>query len=87
MAQLQASSRFVFALARDNALPFSETIRWTNSEKQPIIANWAVVIICMPFACLLISGQGTLYSVLAVTSSTLSYVGYVSVLGRFFHAC
>lgn len=78
MAQLQASSRFVFALARDNALPFSETIRWTNSSKQPIIANWAVVLMCAPFACLLIASEGTLYSVLAVTASSLSYIGYVS---------
>ncbi|RXK41391.1 hypothetical protein M231_01296 [Tremella mesenterica] len=76
MAQLQASSRFVFALARDNALPFSEAIRRTNSAKQPVIANWVVVGLCAPFACLLIGSHNTLYSVVAVASSTLSYVGY-----------
>ena len=78
MAQLQASSRFVFALARDNALPFSEIICRTNSNKQPIIATWVIVVMCMPFACLVLAGEGALYSVLAVTAGTLPYVSYVS---------
>lgn len=80
LAQLQASSRFVFHLARDNAMPFSEAIRWTNSSKQPIIANWVVAGLCIPFCLLTIAGKGTLYSVLAVTAASLSYVGYVSRL-------
>lgn len=78
MAQLQASSRFVFALARDNAMPFAESIRWTNKYKQPIIANWVVIALCVPFCLLTIAGKGTLYSVLAVTAASLSFVGYVS---------
>jgi amino acid transporter len=77
LAQLQASSRFVFALARDNAMPFAETIARTNSSKQPIVAHWLVVAMCVPFASLVVAGKGTLYSVLAVTASTLSYLGYV----------
>ena len=80
MAQLQASSRFIFALARDNALPFSRVIRQTNSNRQPVIANWLVVIICAPFSCLLVASKGTLYSVLVVTASSLPYAGYVSLV-------
>lgn len=69
----------MFALARDNALPFSETIRRTNKRKQPTFAIWSVIGLCIPFACLPLGSATTLYSVLAVTASTLSYVGYVSV--------
>lgn len=78
LAQLQASSRFVFSLARDNAFPFAEAIRWTNGAKQPVIANWTVILLCTPFCLLTTAGKGTLYSVLAVTAGGLSYWGYVS---------
>jgi amino acid transporter len=77
LAQLQASSRFVFALARDNAMPLSETIRRTNKRKIPTIAHWLVIGLCAPFACLPLGSETTLYSLLAVTASTLSYIGYV----------
>ena len=77
MAQLQATSRFVFALARDNALPFSQSIRRTNSSKQPVIANWVVIGLSAPF-CVLTLNESTLYSVLAVGSGTLTYSAYVS---------
>lgn len=79
LAQLQASSRFLFALARDNALPFSAAIRRTNANRVPVIAHWMAIIICMPFAFLLIGGLRTLRGVLAVTCSSLAYTGYVSV--------
>jgi len=77
LAQIQAMSRFIFALARDNALPFGEIIRRTNNRKNPVIANWLAAGVCMPFALLLLGGQGTLYSVLAVTNTSLSYAGYM----------
>jgi amino acid transporter len=78
LAQLQASSRFLFALARDNALPFSASIRKTNANRVPVIAHWMAIFICMPFAFLLIGGLRTLRGVLAVTCSSLAYTGYVS---------
>lgn len=78
MAQLQASSRFVFAMARDNAMPFAASIRRTNARKQPIVAHWLVIALCVPFSLLVLAGKGPVYSVLAVTASTLSYLGYVS---------
>ena len=77
LAQLQASSRFVFSLARDNALPFSKAIQWTNSSKQPVVAHFVVIVLCLPFAALTLAGATTLYSVLAVAASSLSYLGYV----------
>lgn len=79
MAQLQASSRFVFAMARDNAMPFAASIRRTNASKQPIVAHWLVIALCTPFCLLVFMGKGPVYSVIAVTASTLSYVGYVSL--------
>lgn len=81
MAQLQACSRFVFAMARDNAMPFAEHIRRTNAARQPIVAHWLVIGLCVPFSLLVLVGKGPLYSVLAVTVSTLSYFGYVSCRG------
>ncbi|WVQ79073.1 hypothetical protein IAT38_001167 [Cryptococcus sp. DSM 104549] len=76
LAQLQASSRFVFAMARENAMPFSNLIKRTNSKRTPVFATWLVVVVCAPFACLTLASQSTLYSVLAVTACTMSYVGY-----------
>ena len=79
MSQVLASSRFIFSLARDNALPCSDVIQRTNASKKPIVANWLLVSLCAPFALLLLmSGEGTLYSVLVVTGISLSFVGYVS---------
>ncbi|KAI9638704.1 amino acid permease-domain-containing protein [Dioszegia hungarica] len=78
MAQLQASSRFVFAMARDNAMPFAASIRRTNARKQPIVAHWLVIALCVPFSLLVLAGKGPVYSVLAVTASTLSYLGYTT---------
>ncbi|WRT65491.1 uncharacterized protein IL334_002434 [Kwoniella shivajii] len=83
LAQLQASSRFVFALARDNAMPFSDWIKRTNDAKIPIFANWLVIALCVPFACMTLGAQSTLYSVLAVTAATMSYTGYIVPIGLY----
>ncbi|WWC87680.1 uncharacterized protein L201_002571 [Kwoniella dendrophila CBS 6074] len=83
IAQLQASSRFVFALARDNAMPFSHWIKRTNESKNPIFANWLVITLCLPFACMTLGSQATLYSVLAVTACTMSYTGYIVPVGLY----
>ena len=63
-------------------MPFAATIARTNKSKQPIVAHWLVVGMCVPFASLVVAGKGPLYSVLAVTASTLSYLGYVSLCPR-----
>ncbi|OCF45080.1 amino acid/metabolite permease [Kwoniella heveanensis CBS 569] len=83
LAQLQASSRFVFAMARDNAMPFSNWIRRTNAAKNPIFANWLVVALCVPFASMTLGSRSALYSVLAVTACTMSYVGYIVPAGLY----
>ncbi|KAL1409532.1 hypothetical protein Q8F55_003516 [Vanrija albida] len=76
-AQLQASSRFMFALARDRAVPFSDRIQRTNSSKQPTFANWAVVAMWAPFSCLLFVGNfQVLYSVVTTAAASLSMLGY-----------
>jgi len=78
MAQMQAASRFLFALARDNALPFSKHLRYTNSNRLPIIAIWVIVGLCTPLSLLLVDSQVILYGLVATTATTLSFVGYVS---------
>ncbi|KAL7419653.1 hypothetical protein Q5752_005567 [Cryptotrichosporon argae] len=83
-AQLQAASRFVFALARDHAFPFSEVIgKTTTSTRQPVVATIVCIALWTPFACLLIGSESSLYSVLAVCASTLSLVGYVTPVGLY----
>lgn len=82
LAQMQATSRFVFSLARDNAMPFSEQIRRTNAAKVPVIANWVTVGLCAPFCLLVIANSRTLHAVLIVTAGMLTFLGYVS-LGAF----
>lgn len=76
-AQLQAASRFTWALARDRALPFSDTIKRTDKHKQPVIANWLVVALWAPFGCLIIGSASVIWSVVTVGTSTLSMLGYL----------
>ncbi|TYJ57720.1 hypothetical protein B9479_001574 [Cryptococcus floricola] len=83
LAQLQASSRFVFALARENGMPFSSIIRRTNGHRRPVFAVWLLVVVCAPFAFMTLASESTLYSVLAVTACTLSYVGYAVPVGLY----
>jgi amino acid transporter len=78
LAQLQASSRFVFSLARDNALPFSSTISRTNSKKQPIVATWVVIGLCTPGSLMLLSSSGILFGIVGVTAGTMMLFAYVS---------
>lgn len=77
-AQLQASSRFVFALARDRALPFSDTIKRTNASKQPWVAHAICVALWAACAPTLVAASGVVFSVVTVTAGTLSMLGYVS---------
>lgn len=77
-AQLQASSRFVFALARDRALPFSDTIKSTNKAKQPWVAHLICVALWAACAPTLVAASGVVFSVVTVVAGTLSMLGYVS---------
>jgi amino acid transporter len=77
-AQLQAASRFVFAMARDRAFPFSDQIKQTNKYKQPWIATCICIALTAPCACLLIAPVGVNYSVVTVCAATLSMLSYVS---------
>ena len=60
-------------------MPFSHVIRRTNDAKLPMIAHWLVVALCVPFALLPLGSETVLYTVLAVTTATLSYAGYVRI--------
>lgn len=77
-SQLQASSRFVFALARDNALPFSSSIRRTNSSNRPLRALWLMVILCIPFSFLVFGSSNILFGVIGVGAGVLMSFSYVS---------
>jgi len=77
-AQLQAASRFVFAMARDRALPFSDQLKLTNKEKQPFMATFLCIVLWAPFCCLLIGKAAVIRSVATMGAATLSMLGYVS---------
>lgn len=74
-AQLLASSRFMWALARDSAIPFSPYLRRLSAGTQlPVRATWTVCAIAAP-CLLLIAGSRQI-----VTSLILSGCGSSLVL-------
>ncbi|GAA5986317.1 hypothetical protein JCM5350_002979 [Sporobolomyces pararoseus] len=70
VAQLLATSRFIWALARESALPFSTFFRRLSTDhKQPLPAIWVTILIAVPtllflaidahiFATTLLEGAG-----------------------------
>ena len=65
-------------MARDQAFPFSDVIKRTNSKKLPNIATWIVLALSAPLSFLLLTQSGIMYSLIAVSAGSISYVGYVS---------
>lgn len=77
-AQLQAASRFTFAVARDNALPFSDAIKYTNKQKQPVVAHWLVVALWGACSVLILFNKpGLVLSLVTTGASSLSILGYL----------
>lgn len=77
-AQLQAASRFTFAVARDNALPFSEAIKYTNKQKQPVVAHWLVVALWGTCSVLILFNKpGLVLSLVTTGAASLSILGYL----------
>jgi amino acid transporter len=78
VAQLQASSRFVFAIARDQALPFSDFFKQTNHARMPVHATWLVSSLTVPLAFALWQ-MPVLYSTfLSLGGGALCLLSYVS---------
>jgi amino acid transporter len=81
VAQLQASSRFVFAIARDQALPFSDFFKQTNRARMPVHATWLVSSLTVPLAFALWQ-MPVLYSTfLSLGGGALCLLSYVSTAG------
>jgi len=78
LAQIQATSRFVFSLARDNAMPFSAQVRRTSATKVPVVAQWVTIGLCAPFSLLVVANGETLHTVLAIAAGSLTFWAYVS---------
>lgn len=64
LAQLLATSRFAWALARESALPFSSFFKVISKGRIPYNATWAVVIIMAPALMLLRFSQAIFTTVL-----------------------
>lgn len=77
-AQLQASSRFVFALARDRAMPFSDAIKRTNKYKQPYVATLLCIGLWAPWCLLWFAHYESVVPVITACASSLSMLSYVS---------
>lgn len=74
-------------MARDQALPFSDVIKRTNRKKLPNVATWVVLGLSAPLGMLLFTGSSILYSLLAVSAGSISYVGYVSDFSELGNGC
>jgi amino acid transporter len=61
VAQLLASSRFLWALARDTALPFSPYLKMLSKDRIPILAVWVMITISL-VGCVLSSVKQALIS-------------------------
>ncbi len=77
-AQLQASSRFAFALARDNAMPFAHVIKRTNKYKQPWVATLLCIGLWAPWCLLQFANRDHVVPVITACASSLSMLSYVS---------
>ncbi|GMK59081.1 hypothetical protein CspeluHIS016_0700960 [Cutaneotrichosporon spelunceum] len=75
-AQLQASSRFAFALARDNAMPFSHSVKRTNKYKQPWVATLLCIGLWAPWCVLFFANRSHVTPVITACASSLSMLGY-----------
>ncbi len=79
IAQLQASSRFVFAIARDDAIPFlSNHLKQTNANKMPVRASWLVSAMTVPLAFALWSKPQLSAIVFTLSGGMLCILSYVS---------
>lgn len=77
-AQLQASSRFVWALARDQAIPFSKYFYALNKHRLPVAATWLVLAMALPMAAVIWTAPHITSSVLSTAAGTFCMVSYVS---------
>lgn len=78
IAQLQASSRFIWAIARDQALPFSKYLYQTDKNRLPTAATWLVLLLSAPICFLLWPFPDISLSVLSVAAGTFCLISYVS---------
>lgn len=78
-AQLQASSRFVWALARDQAIPFSKYFYALNKHRLPVAATWLVLAMALPMAAVIWTAPHITASVLSTAAGTFCMVSYVSL--------
>ncbi|KAJ9123141.1 hypothetical protein QFC22_001334 [Naganishia vaughanmartiniae] len=76
IAQLQASSRFIWAIARDQALPFSKYLYQTDKNRLPTAATWLVLLLSAPICFLLWPFPDISLSVLSVAAGTFCLISY-----------
>ncbi|WP_213878896.1 amino acid permease [Pseudomonas sp. dw_358] len=71
-------ARMIFAMARDNRLPFSRQLSKVNGAKEPIVA---IILVCVSnIAVLLLNVQQTqIVAVLASVGTALIYLAYLLV--------
>ena len=78
LATLQASSRFLWALSRDQAIPFSNVFYRVSRDRLPVAATWLVVALAAPITAVLWISPAIVPSVLYSASGTFLSFAYVS---------
>ncbi|GAA5900155.1 hypothetical protein JCM6882_002628 [Rhodosporidiobolus microsporus] len=78
IAQLLATSRFIFALARESALPFSNFFRrLSKNNRQPTAAIWGTLAVAVPTLCFLAIDSSIISTIIlegAGITATSAYV-------------
>jgi amino acid transporter len=74
-----ASSRFVWSLARDSALPFSSIVRRISTkERLPLVATVFVVAAAMPGLLLLAAHRDVVANLILQTCGFVTFFGYAT---------
>lgn len=78
IAQLLATSRFIFALARESALPFSHFFRSLSvSHREPRVATWSTIAVVAPAMLLLRINTSVVGTILLEGAAETVAIAYV----------
>ncbi|KAH8891257.1 amino acid permease, variant [Thozetella sp. PMI_491] len=87
MSAMLANTRTCFALARDEAFPFSGTLRKMNSHTQtPLYSVWAVVVFCCLMNLIGLGSAQTINGIFGITAPAMD-LSYIAVIAaRLYYA-
>ncbi|KIX08408.1 uncharacterized protein Z518_03064 [Rhinocladiella mackenziei CBS 650.93] len=83
---LETYTRTCFALARDEAFPFSHTLRKMNKYTQtPLYSVWVVVIFCCLLNLIALGSAQTINGIFGVTAPAMDFSYIAVIAGRLYY--